>query len=121
MPAPLRTPVVTIPVGATGISGIVSIGPNEIVGYQIGPDWQAADITLQASVDGATFGEVKASTDASAYTLKAAANTYYELPVRLVVGPYIKIRSGTSASPVNQTTAATVTLVLRALPGLANQ
>jgi hypothetical protein len=116
MSQPLRTPTVTIPVGATGLSGVVYIGMSELVGYLIGPDWQTADITLQAcpTPDG-TFGEVKLATDASVETLKAAATIYYTLPTPLKIGPWIKIRSGTSGSPVNQTTAATIQLVLRSL------
>lgn len=115
MSQPIRTPIVTIPVGVTGISAPVFIGMAELIAYQIGPDWQTADITLQASADGVTYGEVKLATDATAETLKAAAAGYFTLPTPLKIGPWIKIRSGTSGSPVNQTTAATVQLVLRAL------
>lgn len=120
MPAPIRTPIVTIPVGATGLSAVVYLGLVEIIAYQIGADWQAADISLQASADGATFGEVLKSADAVAVALKAAALGYYTLATPLRIGPWIKIRSGTSGSAVNQTTAATVQLILRSLDGLGN-
>ena len=121
MPAPIRTPVVAIPAGATGLSASVYIGPTEILGYQIGANWQTADISLQASADGVTFGEVLKSSDASALDLKASANGYFSLSPALRIGPYIIIRSGTSGSAVNQTSGATVTLILRALSGLANE
>lgn len=122
MPHPLRTPAVLIPAGAPGLSAIVNIGMAEIIGYTIGTHWQAADISLQASADGVTFYEVLKAADGSAYSTKAAATGYYLLATPLRIGPYIKIRSGTSGSPVNQTDGdATVTLILRALSGLGNQ
>lgn len=122
MPHPLRTPPVLIPTGASGLSAIVNIGMAEIIGYTIGTHWQAADISLQASTDGVTFYEVLKAADGTAIDFKAAATGYYTLATPLQIGPYIKIRSGTSGSPVNQTDGdATVTLVLRALPGLGNQ
>jgi hypothetical protein len=116
MSQPLRTPVVNIAAGATGLSEIVFIGMAELIAYQIGPDWQTADISLQASADGVTFGEVLKSADAAAVALKASASGYFTLATPLRIGPWIKVRSGTSGSAVNQTTPATVTLVLRALP-----
>jgi hypothetical protein len=119
MPAPLRCPIITIPAGATGLSGVVYIGPAEIIGYQIGPDWATADISLQASADGVTFAEVFDSAG-TVYSTKAVASQYMHFATPLKIGPYIKIRSGTSGSPVNQTTPATITLVLRALPGFGN-
>lgn len=118
MPQPIRTPAVLIPTGAGGLSGAVFIGQAEIIGYRIGTHWQAADISLQAcESDTATFGEVLKSSDGTAVALKAAATNYYTLATPLRIGPWIKLRSGTSGSPVNQTDGdATVTLILRALP-----
>lgn len=118
MPAPLNTPIVTIPVGATGLSAAVYIGFSELIGFLVGPDWQAADITLQASPDGVTYGE--ATDDAAGVvTIKAAATKYVSMRTPLKIGPWVKFRSGTSGSPVNQTTAATLQLVLRMLPKVA--
>lgn len=117
MSQPLRTPAVLIPAGATGLSGAVYIGMAEIIGYLVTNHWQAADITLQASPDNVTYGEVLASSDSAAKTLKAAVGNYYTLATPLRIGPWIKLRSGTSGSAVNQTDGdATVTLILRALP-----
>lgn len=122
MPAPLNTPAVLIPTGASGLSAIVYIGMAEIIGYTIGTHWQAGDISLQGSADGVNFYEVLKSADATAVALKAAATGYYTLATPLRIGPWIKIRSGPSGSPVNQTDGdATVTLILRALSGMGNQ
>ena len=122
MPAPVRTPAVLIPTGATGLSAVAYIGPAEIIGYTIGAHWQAADISLQGSADSVNFYEVLKAADGTAIDFKAAATGYYTLATPLRIGPWIKVRSGTSGSPVNQTDGdATVTLILRALPGLANE
>ena len=72
--------------------------------------WTAASITLQASFDGSTFVEVHNS--GTAYSLTAAASIYIPLDAESLRGvKYLKIRSGTSGTPVNQGADRTITLM----------
>lgn len=108
---------VPIPAGATGLSAAVGLGGKTLVGIVIPAAWLTAGISFQASGDGGvTFGELLDET-ATARAISSVAGGAYTV---IAVDPTkwrgineIKVRSGTSATPVNQTGAPTLLLLIR--------
>lgn len=106
---------VTIAAGATGLSTAVNLGAKVLCGIQMPATWVAAALTFQTSYDdGATWVDLYDDTDTEV-TIAAPTQGHY-----LAVDPstfagvtFLKIRSGTSALPVNQTATRTLTLVSR--------
>ena len=90
----------------------IDIGPGILVGLVIPSGWTSASVTFQASTDGgATWAELYTYAGAE-LTLTATAGTFLAIdPTQWKGVRSIKLRSGTAASPVNQTSGATVTLV----------
>lgn len=75
--------------------------------------WTTAGITLQASNDGVNYNEVYTQAGSEYTVTTPAASEYIILnPPDLEGMTYIKIRSGTAGSPVNQGAARTISLVL---------
>lgn len=91
----------------TGLSDAVALGTASAIALQMPASWDAAALTFQTSLDdGATWqnaydkdGEITYSTDAVA----ASRNIHLD-PLRFGGATHLKIRSGTSATPVTQTT-----------------
>jgi len=72
--------------------------------------WTAAGISFQASPDGTTWYDVHSTT--AEITVTAAVDIYIDLDSTVFFGArYLKIRSGTSATPVNQAAARTLVLM----------
>ena len=109
---------VTIASGAN-ITDALNVGNGRLVGIAMPAAWDTAAITFQASADGSTYYDLYDS-DGSEVTISssaAAASRYLAftsamLPVFAGLR-YLKIRSGTSATPVNQTADRILTLVKR--------
>ena len=104
------------------LSASVSLGEKTLVGIVMPAGWDAADLTFQASADGSTFGELNTSDQAAADAVAAvqvhspAAGQFIGLdPARLKGVAIVKLRSGTSGTPVNQTATRALTLVVRGL------
>lgn len=114
-----REATVTIANGAS-LSGAVQlgypVGPSArgvrevLVGIKMPGSWTSADLTFQVSTDNSAFYDLQTQTgEASA---KAAANQWVAVDPNLTRGVgYIKVRSGTAGSPVNQGGARVLTLV----------
>lgn len=105
----------TIANGAS-LSGAVDLKGYGLLAIQMPAAWTAADLTFQASADGGTaFADVYDDNGAEVQK-PAAANRYILVNQPLPYGvDRIKIRSGTSGTPVNQGAARTLTLLLRVL------
>ena len=91
----------TIPNGEA-LTSAINLDRNTMLGIGIPDPWTAAVLTFQASMDNSTF-----------YDMRNAEGTEFEVPVTagdwIAFHPddfrsplYVKIRSGTSAAPVNQ-------------------
>lgn len=107
---------VTIAANAS-LSGAVQLDEFVPVAIVMPSSWTAANLTFQASEDGTTFLDLY-STSGSELQVTAAANRFLALdPAQFRGARFLKVRSGTSATPVNQT--AQRTLKLLAVP--ANQ
>ena len=113
MPAQMGLIPISAIIGAgVSLSAQVDIGPGQLVGMLIPAGWTAASITFQASPDGGqTFGNLFSAAGVE-QTLTVAAGQFIAIDPTLWKGVRsIKIRSGTSAAPVNQAAQANLTLV----------
>lgn len=97
---------------AASLSDAAHIGAGTLVGIQL-PTIDSASLSFQGSYDGVTYVEVvDASGNAVAYQASTGA-VYIKAPADLVGVPYLKVRSGTVGSPVAQTPAAVITLIVK--------
>ena len=109
---------ITIPAGQS-LSGPVELRPQGRAGFctaavLVMPSaWTAADITFQGSIDGSTFGNLFDDSGAEV-VVKAGAGRVIVLPAADFWGlRWIKVRSGTSTSPVNQSAQRVLTILCR--------
>lgn len=102
--------LVNLPAGATGLSEAIQLN-GRLVGIQMPATWAAANITFQASANGDTFYDVydSAGTEVSVTAVQAR---YIVLDPTARGFFHLKVRSGTAATPVNQTTARTLVLLV---------
>src|ERR1700732_2123714 len=115
MPYPFSTPKVTI-LNGQSLSNAVQVGAAQLAAVEMPAAWDAAGMTFQASVDGINFFNLKDDTGAE-ISLVVAAATHVGLGEGSTAkteqfrgAPYLKVRSGTGASPVNQTADRIITL-----------
>lgn len=110
----LVTATATIANG-TALSAAVDLSAYTLVAIQLPSAWTAAGLTFQAANDNQNFGDVYDQTGEHAFAA-VAANRYLICDPSAFAGVrYLKIRSGTGASPVNQGADRVLTLVLRGL------
>lgn len=111
----LYTTTVTIANGAS-LSDAAELGGMNLVGILMPASWTAAGLTFQASPDGSTYGNVfdVTGTEVAVASSGAVAAQYVVIPAGGLDGcAFVKVRSGTSGSAVNQGAARTVTLIAR--------
>ena len=111
----LLTTQATIAASAS-LSNEADLWPGTLVGIWMPAAWTAASMTFQAlSPDGSTWLELYTYAGAE-LTLTVAAGQFIAIdPTQWKGISSVKVRSGTSASPVNQTAQAIVTLITRQL------
>jgi len=87
----------------TSLSSAIDFGASTLFGIQIPSSWTTANLTFQASADGVTYGNLYDSTGTEV-TVTAAASEFivFASPAPWLGIRYLKIRSGTSGTPVNQ-------------------
>lgn len=102
---------VTIADGAS-VSGVVDLGlDGNLSGIITDSGWNATGIQVEGSWDGVNFFPVFDGGTLMGVT-SAVASTFYVLDVhRTVSVRYVRLRSGTSAVPVAQTGATTLTVI----------
>ncbi len=113
--AELANQAVTIASGGS-LSGAVALPPGEYPAAIMMPaTWTTANLTFQGSVDGTTFYDMYES-DGTELTVTADASQYIVLSPDSFWGVhFLKVRSGTTGTPVNQAAARSVTVVTRGL------
>lgn len=102
----------------TSLSNSINLGGLRFFGFLMPSGWDAAALTVLASFDnGATFVQMKSAYDGTEITYVVSPPGFYPLPNPQVLAavPMLKIQSGTSASPVNQTADRVIQLVLRSI------
>jgi hypothetical protein len=105
----------TIP-GGSSLSGGVDLGGLRLFGLVMPSQWTTAPLTFQGSIDeGVTWHNLKDSSG-NEISITAAANDFVVwLPAAFSAVELITVRSGTAATPVLQSGAAAIQLVLRSI------
>src|SRR5438128_2320118 len=103
-----KTLTATIASGAA-VSDVLTVWPVSISAIVMPSAWTAALFTFQGSFDGANFFDL--FNDAGdEYNIPALVSQAIVLNVPLPF-PHVKVRSGTTGSPVNQGAARSITLI----------
>jgi hypothetical protein len=96
----------------TALSAEVDLGNKILVGIAMPSGWDAAALTFQGSIDGGNTWLELTSTGGTAVSFTVAAGQFIVVDPTLWRGiNAIKLRSGTSGAPVNQTANRTLTLI----------
>lgn len=107
------TETATIALGES-LSGAVELNGVVPVAILMPSAWTTANLTFQASPYGTTYGNLYSYAGASEYEVTAAASLWLTLDPEIFLGArFIKIRSGTSGTPVVQAAARDITVVVR--------
>lgn len=118
MQAQNREEVVATIADGAALSDAVYVEGGIITGIRMPAVWDAAVITFEVSMDDVTYLDAYNSAGAE-HTITAVASTHIWVdPVDFAGYRWIKVRSGTSAAPVNQVTGADdklVTLIVRGI------
>lgn len=113
-PRKLDRKTVTIANGAS-LSGAIDLGAGTLVGIEMPAAWDAADLTFQTSSDNTAFQDYYDAAGTEV-TVSADASRNIKLDAADYAGAgQLKVRSGTSDTPVNQTAERTIVLILRVL------
>ena len=104
----------TIANGAS-LSDALDLSGTSLVGYIMPASWTTANLTFQGSVDGTNFFNLYDKFGNEITHIVAASQFIAVNPADLTCVRYLKLRSGTSASSVNQGAQRQVTLVTRAV------
>lgn len=104
---------VVIASGAS-LTAAIDLDDARLASIQLPSAWTAANLTFQTSLDGVTYGDWYDSSGVE-YTVTAAASRSIGLQlVDFIPYRYIKIRSGTTGTPVVQGAARNLILGLTA-------
>jgi hypothetical protein len=115
----LQTQVNAFIASGTALSAEVDIGGMTLVGIFVPAAWVTAGISFQGTIDGSTFGELvdQTNTAITVPSITGGAALFVALdPAKFRAVRALKVRSGTSGTPVNQTAAGGVTLKLLTRP-----
>jgi hypothetical protein len=105
--------VATIATGAA-LSDTIFTGGLPICAIYMPAGWDAADLTFQASCDVAANAGNVYDKDGLELNFKVAAGNFITFDPSYFAGVrYIKARSGTSITPVNQTATRSIVLAIR--------
>lgn len=94
------------------LSGVIDLEQLNITGFLIPASWTTAKLTFQISPDGTTFGDLL---DASGNEIQliVSAGKFIGVNLSELSGArFIKVRSGTSGTPVNQAADRTINIVM---------
>lgn len=107
---------VTIASGATGQSAEIDLTGSTLVAIVMPAAWTTANLTVLASTtSGGTFNPVY-DESGNEYVITASTSrviTFAATPCVMAPLRYIKLRSGTAATPVDQTTTRTLYLITK--------
>jgi len=96
----LQGPIINV---GQSISNVIDLGTDYIVGLIMPENWIDAVISVQVSPDGDNFYELH-EPNGDPVEVKVVPGTIVNLdPHRLLLARYLRIRSGTKDSPVDQT------------------
>ena len=115
-PVPPRLDSVEVAIAnGTALSAAINLGGRVLVGMLMSSAWTAAGVTFQASIDGVTFADLF-TIDGDELLATVAASQFIVLnPANFSGIAFLKVRSGTTGTPVNQAAARTLVLAIRAI------
>lgn len=110
--ATIATTTATIANGAS-LSGAIDLSAGRLARIAIPASWTTANLTFQTSADNVTFNDLYDSYGTEYTATVGGASRAIIIPLADFIGVrYLKIRSGTTGTPVNQGADRTLTLVL---------
>lgn len=110
---PSKASDVVILSGAS-VSAAFYVGHGQLTGIQMPTAWTAASLTFQGSMDGVTFQDIY---DPSGTEVTSTVSASQLVTVDKFTGAiWMKIRSGTSGTPVNQGADRTLTVLVQKFP-----
>ena len=98
------------------LSNVITLRHRATLGVFTDAAWTAADMTAQVSVDGVNWWNVKTVGNYGEWcvAMPTATREYNPFPIELLPSQtHIRFRSGTAATPVNQTAARELHLLVR--------
>lgn len=102
----------TIPAAASQSDALI-VGGLQLLDLVVPAAWDAANITLLGSIDGTAFFPIHDAAGAEV-ALTAAPGRIVRFPAEFFVGVnFLRLRSGTTAAPVNQAAQRVVHLRAR--------
>lgn len=100
----------------TALSAAVPLGAKQLVGIAMPAAWDAAALTFQVSADGGTTWLEMTTSAGAAVSFTVAGGQFIAIDPAIWRGiNMLKLRSGTSGAPVNQTADRTLTLVTKSV------
>jgi hypothetical protein len=115
----LKTLPLTIPAGHTMSSGVDCSGSTRILRIVMPPDWTAAPLTFQVSIDGVTYNNLHLSADVGDFTTYPATipvvvpGTVVTMPPSSGYGiAWLRFRSGTFTTQIKQDVDRTFQIIL---------
>lgn len=103
----------TIIAGGSAVSPVIDLDGFALVAIQMPAAWTAANLTFQASItkDG-TYYDVYDS-GGNELTISASASKVFVDIIELASLRFIKVRSGTTGTPVLQADSRTINLIVK--------
>ena len=111
----IRTLQATIPIN-TALSNALSIDGDVLCEIQMPATWTTAHVTFQTSPDGVNFQDLVDTSNAEVDLTVTQAKNRRVNPDLYHGIVYLRLRSGTTATPVNQAAARVLTLVFEDRP-----
>jgi hypothetical protein len=100
----------------TSLSGALNLGGLRLFGIVMPAAWTTASLTFQMSPDGGTTWVNLYDVNGNELTASASTSRFIVLdPTNFASIAMLKVRSGTSGTPVNQGQDSTLQLILRAV------
>ena len=100
---------------SASLSGAITLGAGTPALIEMPTAWDAANITFQTSIDGTVFQDYYDALGNEVTVIAAASHNIKQDVGDFAGAKFIKIRSGTSAVPVNQTSSRTIRVSVRVL------
>ncbi|MDD4615847.1 MAG: hypothetical protein PHW76_01845 [Alphaproteobacteria bacterium] len=98
------------------LSPVLNLGGLRLFAIVMPSGWTAANLTFQMSPDGgATWANIKDQNGVEITAMASALDCLILDPKVFAPIQYLRLRSGTAASPVVQTAARTLSMILRAV------
>jgi len=96
----------------TSLSSAVTIRGGLVAVIEMPAAWDAANLTFQSSGDGTNYFNLYDEVGTEVTVTAAASRRIRLEPTQWAAIKYLKVRSGTAGTPVNQTAARTLYLEL---------